>query len=167
MCMEKSYFFSLSLSLISDTVRCWAGKRWHASHGQQNPGDHHPLPSPKGSLCHHKQEGSSPQSSQGSLHRAPSRQYSELWQRWGQPTGTSVPFSFKRVLALTALSVHLFLEQETISHSETRRRVLNNNRCQALWQRPHKDPALSVGQHSGPTSSCGDRKSMHWYVDTG
>lgn len=34
-------------------IRLWPGKRRHASHGQQNSWDHHSLPPPKGSLCHH------------------------------------------------------------------------------------------------------------------
>lgn len=34
-------------------IRWRPGKRRHASHGQQNARDHHSLPPPKGSLCHH------------------------------------------------------------------------------------------------------------------
>lgn len=33
--------------------RRWLREGWHASHGQQDARDHHSLPPPKGSLCHH------------------------------------------------------------------------------------------------------------------
>lgn len=92
--MYKDGCLLITLSLFSDTLRCWSWKRWHASHGQQNPGDHHPLPSPKGSLCYHKQERSCTQSFQRTVHRASCRQYSKFWQRWGKPVIASVPSSF-------------------------------------------------------------------------
>lgn len=38
----------------------WFRERWPASHGLQNPWHHHPVPSPKGSICYHQQARSCP-----------------------------------------------------------------------------------------------------------
>lgn len=59
----------------------------------------------------------------------------------------------------------LILEQEAISYSETRGRVLPDNYSKTLRRGPHKDSTVSLGEHSGTTESNGDRKSLNWYVD--
>lgn len=68
-------------------------------------------------------------------------------------------------LHVVYLLYFFFLEQEAISHSEKRGRVLHNNCCQALWCRPHQVSAIPLGEHSGATEDSGDCKSVHWYAD--
>lgn len=59
-------------------------------------------------------------------------------------------------LCLPFFMICSFVEQEAISYSETRGRVLLNNYCQALRCRPHQVSAVPVGEHSGTTENSGD-----------
>ena len=71
----------------------------------------------------------------------------------------------KQVVFTQFFFAWFLLEQEAISYSEERSRVLPNNCCQAFWFRTHQVSAVPLGEHSGTIEDGGEWKSPHWYVD--